>query len=457
MSYKPDPTKNVNLTIDGIPVTVPEGTRILEAAKKVNINIPVLCEHPDLCRRAWCRLCSVECDGRGKLVVACANDVWEGVKVVTKNERLFYIRKTILELILANHPQDCLKCIRSKNCELQTLASEYGLSASSFENEAGVHKPIIENDAIVRDMDKCVKCGRCVIVCQDVQTIGAINTSYRSHEFEVSTAYKQTLDDCSCVFCGGCSKVCPVGAIYEHDQTDKVWKALGSKNTKSIAQVSVSVIDALEKEMSLEAGSITIGKLAAAVKMLGFDKVCDDSISTDTAASMITEEINSRKSAGGKKLPLISGCSEGANRFVKSFYPDLADHLTTAKTPRKIFADTMKNCCAKELNADASKVTSVSFVSSFSQKFTSNPADTDFALGVGELARMLKLAGIMIENLPEEQFFTCSQGAPKPDNSGIKKETVKGYAKARQVMEAIRKGECKADWVEIFSKPEKVD
>jgi len=237
---------NINLTIDGKPVSVPKGTTILEAAKKVNIKIPVLCEHPALERRAICRVCVVEADGGSKLLAACANNVWEGANIVTNNQRLLMIRKTIVELILANHPHDCLSCIRNKTCELQELAEHYGLFASSFENDAPESEPVIESDTLVRNMARCVKCNRCVEVCQNIQTIGAINTSHRSHDFEISTAYKQHLEDTPCVFCGGCAIVCPVGAIYRHDQTRDVWTAIKNEKIKAISQVSFDFLSSLE-------------------------------------------------------------------------------------------------------------------------------------------------------------------------------------------------------------------
>ncbi|MCL2244261.1 MAG: 2Fe-2S iron-sulfur cluster-binding protein [Treponema sp.] len=473
MSHKPDPNKNVHLTIDGIPVTVPEGTRILEAAKKVNINIPVLCEHPDLCKRALCRICVVECDGRGKLAAACANDVWEGVKIVTINQRLVYIRKTIIEMILANHPQDCLNCIRNQNCELQSLAQKYGIVSSSFENEAQTEDspPVIECDTIVRDMVKCVKCARCVEACQEVQTIRAINTSRRSHEFEISTPYKHALKDISCVFCGKCASVCPVGAIYGYDQSAEVQTAINDTKIKTIAQVSPSFAPALNKALALAERTITTGKMIAAIKLLGFDKVYDAEVAANIARSQIYREIQARKNNaegaefqgllsihGILKRPLISGCSQGVTRFINSFYPDLADDLTSVKSPRQIFAGLIKQEYAGKEGLDPVNVISVSFVPCIAQKYTIESDSADFALTAAELARMIKMAGIAIETLPEERFPQTnssfaggdSYDTPNQDNT-IKKETVRGYAKARNIMEAILKNEYDMQWVEILS------
>ena len=448
--HQPDPNKSVNLTIDGKPVTVPEGTRILEAAKKVNVNIPTLCEHPDLCKRALCRICVVEADGRGKLIAACANDVWEGVNIVTNNQRLFNIRKTIIELILANHPQDCLSCIRNKNCELQSLALSFGVGASLFENDAEERQPQIESETLVRNMDKCVKCGRCVEVCQEVQTIRAINTSHRSYEYEISTPYKQALEESFCTFCGKCAEVCPVGAIYEHDQTAEVRAAL-TAGRKVIAQISPNFAVAVNDELALAAGKITSGKLISALKLLGFDKVYDAAIAANAVNSEIESEVQERKNGSRAKLPVISGCSAGAANFVKNFYPDLADHLTTVKSPRWYFASVIKNSYAKEAGIELSNITSVFFVPCLAHKYGADDKK-DFSLTAGELARMLKLAGIVIETLPEEPFNSVNSDLPK-QGSSVTKETVHGYAQARKVMEAIREGKCDAEWVEILNCP----
>ena len=453
--HQPDPNKNVNLTIDGISVTVPEGTRILEAAKKVNVNIPTLCEHPELCKRALCRICVVEADGRGKLIAACANDVWEGVSIVTTNQRLLNIRKTIVELILVNHPQDCLSCIRNKKCELQSLALSFGVGASLFENSffqngAGERLPVVESETLVRNMDKCVKCGRCVEVCQEVQTIRAINTSHRSYEYEISTPYKQALEESFCTFCGKCAEVCPVGAIYEHDQTAEVRAALNDSGRKTTAQISPSFTAVLNDELSLSEGAVTTGKLIAAIKLLGFDKVYDAGLSANAAKFEIEGEIQLRMKNGsaklqGKNLPVISGCSEGIGNFIKNSYPDLAENLFVGRTPRRIFASLLKIV--------NSKITTVSFVPCIAQKYVAGvKAENDFAITAKELVRMLKLAGIVIETLTEEPFDVVNVELPKQASS-VTKETVHGYAQARKVMEAIREGKCGAEWVEILNCP----
>ena len=447
MSHKPDPNKNVNLTIDGIPVTVPEGTRILTAAKKVNINIPTLCEHPELCKRALCRVCVVECDGRRKLIAACANDVWEGVNIVTANQYLFEVRKTIIELILANHPQDCLSCQRNKNCELQSLAVKFGIRETPFDRNAERFAPVINSETLVHDMDKCVKCGRCVEVCQEVQTIRTINYSHRSHKFKISTPYNQSLEDSHCVFCGKCASVCPVGAIYEYDQTTEVWAGLNGKERRTIAQVSPSFASALEKELNCGDSTITTGKITAALKLLGFDKVYDEKIAANISNSELQNELEQRAKTGGK-LPMITGSWEGVHNYIKNFYPDLAAHLSAGKSKRRVFAEKIKSEYAAAEKAEISGITTVSFVPSVAQKYSVKPEKTDFALTAPEFVRMIKLAGINIYSLPEEPFDTLKTPT---SNNAVKPEIVRSFAEARKVMEAIRTGKCDAQWVEIES------
>jgi NADH-quinone oxidoreductase subunit G/NADP-reducing hydrogenase subunit HndD len=506
--HKPDPSKSVNLTIDGLPVTVPEGTTILEAARKLGINIPVLCDHPDLHKRAVCRICVVECDGGGKLKAACANDVWEGVKVVTNSAKIQAIRKTIVELILADHPQDCLTCIRNQKCELQALAIQFGLKELTFP-KADVHSsPNIDTNTLVRDMAKCVKCGRCVDVCQEVQTVRAINTSHRSVKYEITTPYDQQLIEGPCVYCGQCAAVCPVGAIYENDQTDKVWKAIDDAKRHTVVQTAPAVRVARGDEFGLPKGAITTGKMAAALRRLGFDKVFDTDWSADVTILEEGNELLHRLQNGGK-LPMITSCSPGWINFCEVFYPDLLGHLSSCKSPQQMFGALVKTYYPQVSGVDPSSVFSVSIMPCTAKKFeaqrpemnSSGYQDVDVVLTTRELARMIKLAGIDFENLPETPFDTLmgdSTGAAvifgtsggvmeaalrtvyevvtkeqlnPPDlefvrgHEGIKTAEVdlkgtkvkvlvaNGLSNARTVMDSIRAGTCDATFIEIMCCP----
>jgi iron only hydrogenase large subunit-like protein len=301
-------------------------------------------------------------------------------------------------------------------------------------------------------MNKCVKCGRCVEECQEVQTIRAINTSRRGHSFEISAPYKLALEETSCVFCGKCAEVCPVGAIYGHDNSAEVFASLNDKGRRTIAQVSPVIAPALEKELHRaacgSAGNVTTGKVIAALKQLGFDRVYDAEIAGNVRKSELNCELEERIKNGGK-LPMITGVSEGAFLFIKNFYPDLTDHLSGGKNRRRIFAETIKGEYVACEKADASSVTTVSFVPGIAQKYGAG-GKTDFALTAAELARMIKLTGIEINSLPEESFDTIKIELPAVSGAASP-QIINGFAQAREVMEKIRKGGCNAQWIEIKS------
>jgi NADH dehydrogenase/NADH:ubiquinone oxidoreductase subunit G len=446
MSHIPDPNKKVTLTIDGITVTVPEGTKILEAARKANVSIPTLCDHPDLCRRAVCRICVVECDGKGKLLAACANDVWEGVSVVTNNSRIISIRKTIIELLLANHPQECLTCPRNTDCKLQSLAQVYGIREIPFRRDAAARQPLSEDNGLVRDMDKCVKCGRCVEACQEIQTVRAINSSHRSVKYRISTVYNQPYADSPCVFCGHCETVCPVGAIIEQDKSAEVWAAINDKERRTAVQISGELCPELDNAFGLPAGTVSPGKTVTALKRLGFDKVYDSQFATDLAATELGSELLKRVNNNDKKnLPVISACSQSAIKFIENFYPDLAFRISPCRSPRTIFGSLMK----KE------KTTTVSIEPCISNKSKHKPGDVDATLTVKELAQMLKLAGTNFVSLAESPFDKADNDgqAAGLKKTGIKCIAANGLGKARKLLDSVRKGECDADLIEIRSCP----
>ena len=511
--YNPDPNKNVNLTIDGFPVTVPEGTTILEAARKINVNIPTLCNCSGLGKRAVCRLCVVECDGRGKLLPACSNDVWEGVKVVTNSLRLLGIRKTILELLLTEHPPECLSCVKNKKCELQDLAAAFGIREIPFSRRAERRRPMeTESGVLVRDMGKCVKCGRCVEVCQEIQAVRAINSSSRSIDYEVCAPYGQSLASGTCVFCGQCAAVCPVGAIFGNDETMDVQAALDDSGLSVMALVMPPVIAGIERELGLSPGSISSGALVTVLKRMGFTKVFDSFFFAGLTILEEGREFRDRIGNGGK-LPMISGCSPALKNFIQKFYPDLADHLPSGKSPVQIFRDSMRENYPEADGINKSKIMSVSMVPCISRKWETRQEKnggsprSDFSLTPQELARMIKTAGIdftdlgespfdsfpidsqslgsacaasigMAENLPgkgvlqdkvygaytgktpAQPFFEKTpdfQGIEEAefelDGTRVKALSVKGLANARVVLDAVRKGECRAKYVEIVCCP----
>ena len=500
--HKPDPNKSVNLTIDGMPVTVPEGTTILEAARKVNVNIPALCNYSGLGKRAVCRICVVECDGRGKLVPACANDVWEGVSVVTNSLRILNIRRTIIELLLNDHPPECLGCVKNKKCELQTLAAAFGVRETPFRHSALDRRPPeTENKILVRDMSKCVKCGRCVEVCQEVQTARAINSSGRSINYEICAPYSQALNGGSCIFCGQCAEVCPVGAIFENDQTKEIETALNNKGLHVAALIAPAVAAAISDEFEFPPGTITNGKLASALKRIGFSQVFDAASFADIAVREESQELLDRVKNPGNtqcRMPMITGCSPALKNFIGKFYPDLTAHLPAGKSPGQLFRTLLRDNYPRLKGTEASKIISVSVMPCIANKGeaqqpgaeNSNQAQTDFSLTPRELAEIIKIYGLDLANLPEtpfDEFPFDSQGGkgaageilgrvyeaysgkllPPPvyketqNRPGIKEAEadlqgtrvkilyIDSPAHARPVLDAVRKGECDAAFIEI--------
>ena len=503
-----DPNKIVNITIDGIPVSCPETTLILDAAKMVGIDIPVLCYHPDLKVRATCRLCVVELKGQKKLKTACSNEVWDGAEFITNSPAVRQARKDVLELILAEHPQDCLQCIRNTNCELQQLARDFGIAKPLFENQPKQIPVEASNGVIVRDMSKCVKCGRCVEMCQEVQTVGAINTAHRSVEYEVTTAFDRPLQDSTCVYCGQCIAVCPVGALYENDETEKVWQAIADTDNHVLVQVAPAVRVALGEEFGLAPGSITTGKMVAALRRLGFDKVFDTDFAADVTIMEEGSELLERMSQGGT-LPLITSCSPGWINFVETFYPDLLDNVSTCKSPQQMFGALAKSYYPQKAGIDAAKIVSVSIMPCTAKKYESarpemngsGYRDVDIVLTTRELARMIKQAGFDFNKLTEEEFdaplglstgaaviFGTSGGVMEAalrtvyevvtgkelanvdfegvrgltgvkeaevdlDGKKVKVAIANGLKNARVILDKIRAGDCEYQFVEIMCCP----
>lgn len=401
----------INLVIDNINVSVPKGTTILQAAKKAGIKIPTLCYFPDQDVKGSCRICVVEVKGSRKLAASCSTPVGEGMEVVTNSRSVRDERKAVLELMLAKHPQDCLKCVRNGNCELQTLAAEMNVRSIPYEAKPQ-DLPIDDtNPCIVRNPNKCIQCGRCVAACQDVQNIGAINTAFRSGELKITTAFDKPLIDTDCIFCGQCSNVCPVGAIYEKDDTAKVWNAIENPDLHVVVQTAPATRVAIEDEFNLEHGTIATGKMVAALKRLGFNKVFDTNFTADLT---ILEEGNELldRIKNNKTLPMMTSCCPGWINFAEKMYPEILPNLSSCKSPQQMFGAVAKTYYAERAGVAADKMFVVSVMPCTAKKYEcarpemndSGARDVDVVLTTRELARMIKEANIDFESLAEEEY-----------------------------------------------------
>jgi NADH-quinone oxidoreductase subunit G/NADP-reducing hydrogenase subunit HndD len=402
----------VKLTIDGQAVEMPAGTTILQAAKKAGIDVPTLCYHPDLDTKAMCRVCMVEVVGARTLQTACSQPVAEGMVVKTNTPAVREARKLNVELLLSNHPQDCLNCIRNQKCELQSLTEKLGIRSQRFPAAEKQKLPIDSSScSIVRDPAKCILCRRCVAVCQKVQGVAALSAVNRGDETIIAPAGGKDLNNVACTLCGQCIHACPVGAIYEVDDTQKVWNALANPNLHVVVQTAPAIRVAIGEEMGLTPGSLVTGKLAAALRRLGFAKVFDTDFSADLT---IMEEGNEllQRLGGNGKLPMITSCSPGWIKYIEHFYPEMLDHLSTCKSPQQMFGALVKTYYAQKTGIAPEKIYMVSIMPCTAKKYecqrpemnSSGYQDVDVVLTTRELGRMLRESGVNFEALPEEKF-----------------------------------------------------
>lgn len=400
----------VNVIIDGVSVQVEKGTTVLEAARKAGINIPTLCYLKDVNAIGACRVCLVEVKGAKALQPSCVYPVSEGLEVLTNTAKVREARKAVVELLLSNHPADCLTCVRSGKCELQTLAQQMGIREIRFAGEQSVFPVDDRSVAIVRDPNKCVLCRRCEAVCQKVQGVNILGTINRGFNSTVGPAFGHSLDDINCALCGQCVNVCPTGALSEKDDTAKVWAALNDETKHTIVQFSPAVRITISEEFGLPMGAISTGKMVAALRRLGFDKVFDTNWSADLTIMEEGHELLDRLQNGGV-LPMITSCSPGWVKFCEHHFPDQLDHLSTAKSPQAMFGAMVKTYYPETEGIDPASIYSVSVMPCTAKKFEaarpeladSGYRDVDTVITVREVARMIKQAGINFADLPDEE------------------------------------------------------
>ncbi len=404
--------KLVNLKINGLPVTVPEGTTILEAARKLAIDIPTLCFLKDINEIGACRICVVEVKGLKNLVAACVYPVAEGMEVLTNSKRVFASRKIDLELILSTHKKKCLSCVRSGNCELQKLCKDFRVyDEDVYAGENPQHDFDDTAKHMFRDNDKCVLCRRCVAACQKWQSVGVIGPNDRGFATHIGCAFEQNLGDVACVSCGQCIVVCPTGAIAEKDNTKDVWRALSDPHKHVVVQTAPSIRVTLGEAFDLPIGTNVKGKMVSALRRLGFNAVFD----TDLAADMtIVEEANElveRLKKGGT-LPMITSCSPGWVNYCEHYYPEFVENLSSCKSPQQMFGALTKTWYAKRMGLDPKDIFVVGIMPCTAKKFevaredeaAAGVPDVDVALTTRELARMIDRAGINFAELPDEEF-----------------------------------------------------
>ncbi|MBE6780266.1 MAG: 2Fe-2S iron-sulfur cluster binding domain-containing protein [Ruminococcaceae bacterium] len=402
----------ITLKINGISVTVPKGSTVLDAARVAGIEIPTLCFMKEKNEIGACRICVVEVnEGRGfRMVTACVFPVSEGMEVLTNTEKVQKARKTTLELILSTHDKKCLSCSRSTNCELQKLCLDYGVDESAF---AGF-KPVYELDNstphLVRDNNKCILCRRCVAACNE-QYVGVIGANNRGIDTNIGTPFEVGLSNVPCISCGQCTAVCPTGALVEKDDTDKIWAALADPTKHVVVQTAPSVRVTLGECFGMPIGSNVEGKMVAALRRLGFARVFD----TDFAADLtIVEEANElvQRIQNAGTLPMITSCSPGWVKFCEYYYPDMINHLSTCKSPQQMAGAVIKTYYANKMGIDPKDIVSVSVMPCTAKKFeigredqsAAGVPDVDIAITTRELGRMIDRAGIKFTALPDEEF-----------------------------------------------------
>ncbi|MDY0343390.1 MAG: NADH-dependent [FeFe] hydrogenase, group A6 [Lentimicrobium sp.] len=412
--------ETIKLKIDGKDVTTAKGTTILKAAKEFGIHIPTLCylHLEDLNienKPAGCRVCVVEIEGRRNLAPACATDCTEGMVVNTHNIRVLNARKTVLELILSDHPTDCLVCAKNGTCELQTMAQEMGIRELHYQGEQS-HYREDTSPAIIRDVDKCIMCRRCEMMCNEVQTVGALSAVNRGFMSVVAPAFEMNLDHSVCTYCGQCVAVCPTGALTEVDHTNNVIRALADPTKTVVVQTAPAVRAALGEEFGLPAGTLVTGKLTAALRRLGFNYIFDTDFAADLTIMEEGTELLSRlnRHLKGEKvpLPILTSCCPAWVNFFEHQFPEMMDIPSTARSPQQMFGAIAKTYFADKIGVKRENLVVVSVMPCLAKKYecqreefaTDGNPDVDFSISTRELAHLIKQSNIEFMSLPDEDF-----------------------------------------------------
>ncbi|SDI93464.1 NAD(P)-dependent iron-only hydrogenase catalytic subunit [Lachnospiraceae bacterium G41] len=406
--------ETINITINGMAVEAPKGSTILQAAKGAGIDIPTLCYLKEINEIGACRICMVEADeGRGaRLVASCVYPITEGMKVYTNTPKVLEYRKKTLQLILSDHDKKCLSCVRSGKCELQKLCHDFGVDDEN--KYAGVTNEFEIDDSaahMVRDNNKCINCRRCIAACEKTQGIGVIGANNRGFITEISSPFGMGLGETACVCCGQCIAVCPTGAIYEKSDVDKIMAAIADPTKHVVVQTAPAVRAALGEPFGFPMGTGVEGKMAAALRRIGFEKVFDTDFAADVTIMEEATELLGRVTNGGV-LPMITSCSPGWIKFCEHYYPDQLDHVSSCKSPQQMFGGILKTYYAEKMGWDPKDIVSVSVMPCTAKKFeigrpdqsAAGVPDLDYTMTTRELARLIERCGIDFKNLPDEAF-----------------------------------------------------
>ncbi len=497
----------VNLIIDGIKVEVPKGTTVLDASKLVGAKIPTLCFLKEVNEVADCRMCVVQV-GK-KLLASCTLPAENGMEVKTSTAEVREARKMVVELILSNHKRECTTCIRSENCDLQTVAKELNIRDVRYSGEKSVGILDDSSCSVVRDSEKCILCGRCISTCGNIQTVHAINFSDRGFDTKVSTSYERPLGESLCINCGQCILACPVGALHEKESIKPVWKALENPDKYVVVQTAPAVRVAIGEEFGMPIGSRVTGKMTSALRKLGFDKVFDTDFAADLTIMEEGTELLTRL-GNGENLPLMTSCCSGWVKFVEHNFADLIPNLSTCKSPSEMEGALIKSYFAEKIGVDPKDIVVVSIMPCVAKKFegereelsNNGMQDVDYVLSTRELAQMIKEANIDFVNLKDEDFddpFGESTGASVifgatggvteaalrtvfellagkeleqiefsavrgltgikeatielPDGRNITAAVVHGLGNARKLLDLVRSGEKHYDFIEAMACP----